>query len=179
MMKMQKKKFLEIGMILLISAAIVCFIAWLVYFKPHNTQPAKYLGYLPTFFTLCNAMAAAFLISGYRYIKSGQKEQHIRAMLSATASSAGFLILYIVYYTFHGDTKFLATGAIRPFYFFILISHILLSAIVLPFILATLYNAYKENYLVHKRIAKITFPIWLYVSITGVLVYLLKLIFNT
>ena len=93
-------------------------------------------------------------------------------MLTAVGTSGLFLVSYIVYHYFQGDTKFTNPGAIKYFYFFILISHIFLSVINVPAVFITLYHAANKNFDKHKRFAKWTFPIWLYVSVTGVLVYL-------
>ena len=99
-------------------------------------------------------------------------------MFSATFTSALFLVSYITYHHFHGDTKFVAVGTIRPIYFGILISHILLSAIQVPLILSTLYLALTRKFVKHKKIARITFPIWLYVSVTGVVIFIMLSQFN-
>ena len=94
-------------------------------------------------------------------------------MLGATAFSALFLVSYVIYHFFHGDTKFPGQGWIRPTYFFILISHIGLSMVALPLILSALWYALRGKFQIHRRIARWTFPIWLYVSVTGVVVYVL------
>ena len=94
-------------------------------------------------------------------------------MLSALGFSAAFLVSYLIYHTFHGDTRFLGEGWIRPIYFFILISHVMLSAVMLPLILTSLYFAFSGRFNLHPKVARITLPIWLYVSITGVVVYLM------
>ena len=94
-------------------------------------------------------------------------------MLSALGLSAAFLVSYLIYHTFHGDTPFLGEGWIRPVYFFILISHVGLSAVMLPLILITLYFALTGKLNLHPKVARYTLPLWLYVSVTGVLVYLL------
>jgi putative membrane protein len=98
---------------------------------------------------------------------------HKRFMLTATVFSTLFLVSYITYHFFHGDTIFRGHGWIRPAYFFILISHIGLSIVALPVILATLWYALGNQFQIHRRIARWTFPIWLYVSVTGVIVYVL------
>ncbi len=95
----------------------------------------------------------------------------MRFMLTATVFSALFLVSYITYHFFHGDTHFPAHGWIRAVYFFILISHIGLSMVALPLILGTLWYALRNQFRFHRRIARWTFPIWLYVSVTGVIVY--------
>ena len=94
-------------------------------------------------------------------------------MLTALTFSAIFLVSYLIYHTFHGDTPYKEEGWVRYLYFFILISHVLLSVIVLPLILTTVFFAATRNFSSHSKIAIITFPVWLYVSITGVLVYLM------
>jgi putative membrane protein len=127
---------------------------------------------------LLNTLTACLLVFGFIQIKKGNKENHIKFMLSATMMSALFLISYVTYHFYQGDTKFIAVGWIRPTYFFILITHILLSIVNLPMILLTLWFAFTSKHEKHKKFARITFPIWLYVSVTGVLVYLFLKFFN-
>ena len=99
-------------------------------------------------------------------------------MLSATFTSACFLISYIAYHHYQGDTKFMGLGIIRPIYFFILITHILLSIVQVPLILTTLYLAAAKNFVRHRKVARVTLPIWLYVSVTGVLIFVILKSFN-
>ena len=94
-------------------------------------------------------------------------------MLGALGASAVFLVSYIVYHSVHGDTKFAGQGAIRPLYFFILISHIALSAVVLPLIFSSFFFSLSGRFPQHKKISRYTMPVWLYVSVTGVLVFAL------
>jgi len=103
---------------------------------------------------------------------------HARRMLGALASSSLFLVSYIVYHAVHGDTKFLGQGAIRPVYFVVLISHIVLSAIVLPLIFSSLYFSLSGRFQTHRTVSRYTLPIWLYVSVTGVLVFALLRIYG-
>ena len=161
-----------------ISAIILAFLFWLIYFKTPGKTDADWVGSLPTVFASLNAISACCLAVGIVAIKRGLKQIHIGMMISATVSSGLFLICYIVYHHYHGDTKFLGEGIIRPIYFFILISHIILSVVVVPLILLTLWFAIKKYYEKHKRIAKWTFPIWMYVSVTGILVYVILQNFN-
>lgn len=163
-----------------LSFAVLSFLIWLIYFKP-GAQPegGTWIDSLPVINAILNTLTSIFLINGFIYIKKNRIDLHKKAMLSATGTSALFLIGYITYHHFHGDTKFIATGFIRTFYFSILISHILLSAIQVPLILSTLYLAFTKNFIKHKKIAKITFPIWLYVSVTGVIVFAVLRWFNT
>ena len=138
----------------------------------------NWINRLPALNALLNSLTTIFLISGIVFIKNNMAKWHIRSMLLATLTSAVFLISYITYHHFHGDTKFLAQGAVRTIYFIILISHILLSAVQVPLILSTLYLGLTKKYEKHRKVAKITFPIWLYVSITGVLIFVFLKWFN-
>lgn len=167
-----------IGPVIGISAAILAFLFWLIYFKTPGQSDSDWVASLPTVFASLNALAACCLTVGLIAIKRGFRRIHIGSMISATISSAVFLVFYIIYHHYHGDTKFLAEGFVRPIYFFILISHILLSMVVVPLILLTLWFAVKKHHEKHKRIAKWTFPIWMYVSVTGILVYLILNTFN-
>ena len=110
---------------------------------------------------------------GYLAIRRGRWKHHRNLMLGAFAFSSAFLVSYIIYHYFHGDSRFLGTGAIRGFYFAILISHIVLSVVALPLILVTFGLSLTRRFAVHKKWARWTFPIWTYVSVTGVLVFLL------
>ena len=102
----------------------------------------------------------------------------MRFMVTAVVFSGLFLVSYLVYHNFQGDTPFTGTGLIRPVYFFILISHIILSVFALPLALITVFFAWKNNFKSHKKIARVTFPIWLYVSVTGVLVFAMLKVFS-
>jgi putative membrane protein len=152
----------------LIAASLI----WLIYFKGRSTGPA-WVGSLPAANACFNSLSAFCLILGYRQIRRGNRLVHMRFMLGATAFSTLFLVSYITYHFFHGDTHFPGQGWIRPVYFFVLITHIGLSTLALPFILATLWYSLRGQFLFHRRVARWTLPIWLYVSVTGVVVYLL------
>ena len=168
-----------LGIIGVISAAVLGFLFWLIYFKTGaDVDSTGWVSYLPVLNAFLNALTATLLISGYVAIKWNDINLHKYLMLAATTASACFLISYITYHHYHGDTKFLGTGVIRPIYFSILISHILLSMVQVPLILTTLYLAFMKNYVRHKKIARITFPIWLYVSVTGVLIFIILRWFN-
>jgi putative membrane protein len=172
-MNEQSQSNKALGPVIAISAVVLGFLFWLIYFKTPGQSDSDWIAKLPTIFASLNAVSASCLAVGLFAIKRGLKRIHIGMMISATFSSALFLVFYIIYHHYHGDTKFLGEGIIRPVYFFILISHILLSVVVVPLILLTLWFAIKKYYEKHKRIAKWTFPIWMYVSITGILVYLI------
>ena len=160
--------------IVVISFGIVLFLFWLIYLRePVLEESSLDLSFLPAVNALLNSMSASCLILGYLAIRKGNRTRHIKMMLSALTFSFLFLISYLTYHTFHGDTLFQGEGWIRPLYFFILISHISLSVVVLPLVLTTVYYAATGNFNQHPKIARITLPLWLYVSVTGVLVYLM------
>jgi uncharacterized membrane protein YozB (DUF420 family) len=128
---------------------------------------------LPTLNALFNGLSFIFLICGFIFIRKGDVRRHRIFMLSAVASSALFLTGYLIYHSMAGTTRFAETGWPRVLYFFILTSHTILAMITLPMAIATLILALKKRFDKHPRIARITLPIWLYVSITGVLIYLM------
>lgn len=163
-----------------LSAAISLFLVWFIYFKaPADAGPGgRIISYLPALNATLNTLSAVCLTFGYFAIRSKRVEVHKRFMVTALVFSALFLVSYLIYHHFHGDTPFVATGMIRPVYFFILISHIVLSIVVLPMVLITVYHALKSRFATHRRIARFTFPVWLYVSVTGVLVFLMLNFFN-
>jgi uncharacterized membrane protein YozB (DUF420 family) len=133
----------------------------------------------PTFFPALNAFlngtSAVLIGTGYYFIKNGRREAHKRMMLAAFVTSALFLISYLYYHLVlrAGVTHFKGEGVWRPIYFAILVSHTFLAVVVVPFILVTLYRALKGNFARHKAIARYTFPIWLYVSVTGVVIFVM------
>jgi putative membrane protein len=155
----------------MLGTAISGGLLWLIYVRAPSTPNFDQLAWLPGFNAACNAASVMLLIAGYRAIRRQQKAAHLRFMLAALTSSAFFLAGYVAHHALHGDTKFAGAGAIRPVYFAILISHIALSVVVLPCILSTLYLAATGRFATHRRVARITLPMWLYVSITGVMVY--------
>jgi len=160
--------------IVILSAGIIFVLFWLIYLREPAPEEGSFnLSFLPAVNALLNSMSASCLILGYLAIRKGNQTRHIKMMLSALTFSFLFLISYLTYHTFHGDTSFQGEGWIRPLYFFILISHISLSAVVLPLVLTTVYYAATGNFNQHPKIARVTLPLWLYVSVTGVLVYLM------
>lgn len=135
------------------------------------------LGFNPHVFAFLNAVinsaVSVLLILAFVFVKQKNYVAHKNVMLIAIVLSAGFLVSYIAHHLFAGETKFGGEGGIRTFYYIILASHIVLAAVILPFILLTAYRSLTGEYAKHKKIARYTFPLWLYVSVTGVLVYLL------
>ncbi len=118
-----------------------------------------------------NGLSGLFLIVGFFFIRARQVRAHKMCMISALASSTLFLVSYLTYHAYAGSTPFAGTGWTRPFYFTVLISHTILAAFIVPLALITFFRAWKEDFPRHRKIARWTLPIWLYVSVTGVLVY--------
>jgi putative membrane protein len=157
--------------VLILSAVIAAFLIWLIYFKGKMVEPQWVLT-LPAANAFFNSLSALCLTFGFINIKRGNRKVHMRFMISATVFSALFLVSYIAYHSFHGDTKFpTGYGWVRPAYLALLASHILASMVALPLILLTLWWALRRQFKFHKKVARWTFPIWLYVSVTGVIVY--------
>ncbi|MFT6998669.1 MAG: putative membrane protein [Cryomorphaceae bacterium] len=129
--------------------------------------------FLPPIYASLNALTAVFLIAGVISIKNKKIETHRKFMTSAIVFSALFLVLYVVYHSTSDSTPYGGEGWIRSVYFTLLISHILLSIIIIPLVLVTYVRALAKRFDKHRKIARITFPIWLYVAITGVVVYLM------
>jgi uncharacterized membrane protein YozB (DUF420 family) len=134
---------------------------------------SEYITYLPHVNAFLNATSAVFLIAGYRFIRAMHIDAHRRCQVTAFVTSTVFLISYLTYHYYHGESRFLGQGLVRPLYFAILISHVILAVVIVPLILITLYRAARGDFIRHKRIARWTLPLWLYVSVTGVIVYLM------
>ena len=127
--------------------------------------------FLPTLNAFLNGTCALLLVAGYLCIRRKKVQAHRIAMTLAFAVSVLFLISYLTYHFFHGSTRFTGAGWIRPAYFAILISHTLLAVVIVPLVIRTLYLARRSRFEEHRRIARRTLPLWLYVSVTGVIVY--------
>ncbi|TDE31940.1 DUF420 domain-containing protein [Flavobacterium ranwuense] len=136
----------------------------------YNAEP---LSFLPPIYATTNGITAIVLIVAVIAIKNGKRKLHERLMTSAIALSVAFLVMYVAYHMTSDSTKFGGEGTIRYVYFFILITHIILSIAIIPMVLITYVRALSQKFDTHKKIAKITFPIWLYVAVTGVVVYLM------
>lgn len=128
---------------------------------------------LPHLNACLNATSGVLLFAGFYFIRRGRVTAHLRCMTSALVVSSLFLVSYVVYHAQHGSTRFLGQGLIRPLYFTILITHTILAAVIVPLIIITFRRARRGHFSRHKRIARWTFPLWAYVSVTGVVVYLL------
>jgi putative membrane protein len=153
-----------------LSALVAAFLIWLIYFKGRVAAP-EWVSSLPAANAVFNSLSALCLLCGYVCIRRKDRATHKRFMLAATVFSALFLVSYITYHSFHGDTLFPGRGWVRPAYFALLISHIGLSMVALPLIFATLYFSLSSQFKFHRKVARWTFPIWMYVSVTGVLVF--------
>lgn len=131
------------------------------------------LTFFPTLNAILNATSGIFLIAGYRFIRRKRIPQHKFCMLAAVTASILFFISYLYYHYHAGSKAFAGQGFIRTVYFVILLSHTILAVVNVPFVIITLTRALKEKFDHHARIARWTFPLWMYVSITGVIVYLM------
>ena len=160
-----------VGAIVVVSGLAVSFLLWLLYV---HRAPADFAGrwtFLPALNAFLNGLCAIALCVGFYFIKHGHRGAHRRSMLLAFAFSAAFLVSYIVNHALHGDTIFPGHGSVRTLYLSILASHVILSIVALPMVLTTFFFSLTGRFAMHRRIARFTFPIWLYVSITGVVVF--------
>jgi uncharacterized membrane protein YozB (DUF420 family) len=128
---------------------------------------------LPAVNASLNAISGVLLLIAYIFIRNRQIERHRKTMIAAFVASSLFLVCYVVYHAQVGSVRFTRQGIVRPIYFSILITHVTLAAVVLPMAILTLSRGLQARYSQHRRIARWTFPIWMYVSVTGVLVYVL------
>jgi putative membrane protein len=157
--------------ILAISAVASLFLFWLVYYHSPVDAAGTRLAFLPALNALLNGLSAAALVIGYVQIRAGRIRPHLIAMFTAFIFSSIFLVTYITNHALHGDMHFHGAGISRSIYFPLLISHISLSVVALPMILITFFLSLSGRFPAHRRLARYTFPIWLYVSVTGVIVY--------
>jgi putative membrane protein len=161
-------------LIVLVSIVIPVVVAILFNVKlkdlGYDVEP---LSFLPPIYATINGITAAVLIAAVMAIKKGNRKLHERLMTFAIALSLAFLVMYVAYHMTSDSTKFGGEGVIRLVYFGLLISHIILSIAVIPLVLISYVRALAAKFDQHKKIAKITFPIWLYVAVTGVIVYIM------
>jgi putative membrane protein len=128
---------------------------------------------LPTVNAVLNSISAILLVTGHRFVKRGNVKAHKTCMIATFIVSSVFLMSYLTYHYQHGTTRFTGEGWIRPFYFILLTSHTILAAAIVPLAIITLRRGLRNAIEKHVRIARWTYPIWLYVSVTGVVVYLM------
>lgn len=159
--------------IYIVSVVISAAVAFLILGpRPAGIEGALDVSVLPLVNATLNGITTILLLIGYTFIRQKKRQQHRNVMLSAFGTSGAFLVSYVIYHWFKAGPK-LYTGEFTEIYLFILLSHIVLAAIIIPLALVTLYRGWTGNIGKHRKIAKITFPLWLYVSITGVLIYLM------
>lgn len=160
--------------IVVVSIAIPLVVAILFGVKlkdfGYDVEP---LSFLPPIYATINGLTAVVLFSAVWAVKNGKRKLHENLMKFAIGLSIAFLAMYVAYHMTADSTKFGGEGAIKYVYFFILITHILLSIIIIPFVLVTYVRALAERFDKHKKLARITYPMWMYVAVTGVIVYLM------
>jgi putative membrane protein len=161
-----------IAVILIVSAAAIIFLFWLIYIHPAAATNAQY-AFLPGLNAILNGLAATALLIGYTFIRARQIQRHRAAMITAFVFSALFLVSYIAHHALHGDVRYPLHAAFRTPYLWLLASHILLAIVALPVVLITFFFALTGRIAEHRKIARFTFPLWLYVSVTGVVTYVM------
>ena len=155
-----------------VSAGATAFLLWLVYGRQIPAEFAHRLTFLPALNAVFNGLSATALAVGFVFILRRQLAAHRNAMLTAFVFSSLFLVSYILNHYLHGDTRYPATVPYRVPYLLMLASHVLLSVVALPLVLLTFFLSLSGRFAIHKKVARWTFPLWFYVSVTGVLVYL-------
>ena len=154
----------------IVSTAAIAFIAFIL-FRDAAPSSGTDLSFMPAVNATCNALSALCLVSGYIAIRRRAVHVHRLCMVSAFALSAIFLVGYLTYHFVHGDTRYTGAGFVRAAYFFILITHIVLSITVVPLALTSFYFAFTHAWPRHRRLNRVFLPIWLYVSVTGVIIF--------
>lgn len=160
-----------IASILAISIAASLFLFWLIYLHPAADAANARFSFLPALNAVFNGLSAVALLIGYTFIRSRRIAPHRAAMFTALGLSTLFLLGYIAHHALHGDVRYPAQAAFRTPYLWLLATHIILATVALPMILTTFFFSLTGRISMHRKIARWTFPIWLYVSITGVITY--------
>jgi putative membrane protein len=161
-----------IAAILVLSAAATVFLFWLIYIHPAAATSAQF-AFLPALNAILNGLAATALLIGYTFIRAHRIPQHRAAMIAAFVFSTLFLVSYIAHHALHGDVRYPLHAAFRTPYLYLLASHILLAVVALPLVLTTFFFSLTDRIPQHRKIARFTFPLWLYVSVTGVVTYVM------
>jgi putative membrane protein len=161
-----------IAAILVISAAATTFLFWLIYIHPAAASSAQY-AFLPAVNALLNGLSATALLIGFTFIRARRIAAHRASMITAFVFSSLFLVGYILHHALHGDVRYPIHADFRTFYLCLLASHIILAVIALPLVLVTFFFSLSGRFPQHRRVARWTFPLWLYVSITGVITYVM------
>lgn len=167
-----EQKFNKWIVVVSIVIPIVVALLFGVKLKDYGIQ-VEPMYFLPPIYATINGATAILLVAAVIAIKNGKRKLHENLTQTAIAFSVIFLVMYVVYHMTSDSTPFGGEGWIRPVYFFLLISHILLSIIIIPLVLYTYVRAISGSFERHKKLAKITFPLWLYVAVTGVIIYLM------
>jgi putative membrane protein len=160
--------------ILVVSALASALICWLVYFHAPTDVTGAHLRSLPLLIAVLNGLATLAIVTGFVEIRRRRVLEHRASMFFAFFFSAIFLASYLLNFALHGETKFNRLSPYWPFYWKLLASHIVLSVIALPLILITFFLSLTGRFPIHRKLARWTFPIWLYVSVTGVIVYIMQ-----
>jgi putative membrane protein len=161
---------LPVAGIIAVSAVATIFLFWLIYVHPAADTTATHYTFLPNLNALLNGLSAVALLIGFYFIKQRRIAAHRASMITAFVFSSLFLVSYIANHALHGDTRYPVHDTIYHIYIPLLISHIILAVVALPIVLITFYLSLSGRIPAHRRLARITFPLWLYVSITGVIV---------
>lgn len=159
------------AVVLAISAVALAPLVYVLMLRDTSGADSGSLAFMPAVNASLNGLAAAFQIAGYLAIRKKRQGLHKASMIAAVAASAGFFVCYLIYHYVHGDTKYPGTGAVRIAYLALLASHVILSIALVPMLLVTLYRAARGTFAKHRTFARVTLPIWLYVSVTGILVF--------
>ena len=161
-----------IAAILVISAAASAFLFWLIYVHPAAATSTQY-AFLPALNAVLNGLSATALLIGYTFVRAKRIKQHRAAMITAFGFSTLFLVSYIAHHALHGDVWYPLHAAFRGPYLALLASHIVLAVVALPLVLTTFFFSLSGRIPQHRKIARWTFPLWLYVSVTGVITYVM------
>jgi putative membrane protein len=161
-----------VAAILAISAAATAFLFWLIYVHPAAASSTQY-AFLPALNALLNGLSATALLIGYTFVRARRIRAHRASMMTAFGFSTLFLVSYILHHALHGDVRYPAHAALRSVYLPLLASHIVLAIVALPLVLVTFFFSLSGRIPQHRKVARWTFPLWLYVSVTGVITYIM------
>ena len=159
--------------ILAISAAATAFLFWLIYIHPASDAASVRFAFLPALNAVLNGLSATALLIGYTFIRARNIRAHRASMMTAFGFSTLVLVGYILHHALHGDVRYPVHAAFRTFYLSLLASHIILATIALPLVLVTFFFSLSGRIPQHRKVARWTFPLWLYVSVTGVITYVM------
>ena len=160
-----------IAAILAVSAAATLFLFWLIYVHPAADVTSSRLAFLPALNAILNGLSATALLIGFTFIRARKIPAHRASMITAFVFSTLFLVSYILHHALHGDVRYPLHAAYRSIYLPLLASHIILAVVALPLVLVTFFFSLTGRFPQHRKVARWTFPLWLYVSVTGVITY--------